>query len=186
MPGGYTKPHVTNATANVSTSTVKTVEASTAIKSDIQKREVVFSGKQNVLNRYRTYTYKWTLAALKKGYDRNPSLYRDSTLDLIIIQSGGKGTGGITVPGDLESKKAEVNKKYQQESTSMSATADSLKNAKKELDASLDRLNSTSGLVTAFNKESPGRFDMFIDQVEIYSLLGFGDNNQTVTQPNTL
>jgi hypothetical protein len=186
MPGGYTKPHVTNATANVSTSTVKTVEASTAIKSDIQKREVVFSGKQNVLNRYRTYTYKWTLAALKKGYDRNPSLYRDSTLDLIIIQSGGKGTGGITVPGDLESKKAEVNKKYQQESTSMSATADSLKNAKKELDASLDRLNSTSGLVTAFNKESPGRFDMFIDQVEIYSLLGFGDNNQTVTQPNTI
>jgi hypothetical protein len=175
---------VNNTTPNVSTATVKTVQSSTPV-SDITKREVLSSGQSNVLNGYRSSTYKWTLAALKKGYDKNPELYRSSSLELVILESGGKGTRGIVSPDDLSSKIAEANKKYQRVATDQAATVDSVKAAEREKSSTIERLNSTDGLVASFNAESPGRFDMFIDRVEIYSLFGFGESGQTVTQPNS-
>jgi len=176
---------VNNTTPNVSTATVKTVESSTPV-TDITKREVLFSGQSNVLNGYRSYTYKWTLAALKPGYDKKPELYRSSTLDLVILESGGKGTRGIVSPDDLATKIAEANKNYDRVATDQAATVDSVKAAEREKSSTLERLNSTEGLVAAFNAESPGRFDMFIDRVEIYSIFGIGESGQQVSQPNSI
>jgi hypothetical protein len=187
MPGvpSSSPARVHSTTPNVSTSTVKQTESSTAIKPDITKREIVSSGQSNVLNNYRSYTYKWTLAALKKGYDRNPELYRESALDLVIVESGGKGTRGIVSPNDISSKVNEANKKYQRLATDQAATVESLKAAEREKTSTIDRLNSTEGIVSSFNAESPGRFDMFIDKVEIYSLFTFSESGQGTSQPNS-
>ena len=49
----------------------------------------------NVLHKYRTFTYSFTLAALRKEEAFNPKTYRDSALDLVILKSGGKGPASI-------------------------------------------------------------------------------------------
>jgi hypothetical protein len=154
------------------------IVSKTVVKSN-KPPKVVQSKSQNVLNHYRSFTYNFTLAALKKDDVNDPAKYRNSALDYVIAKSGGKGTTGITVPGDLASKKSAANNRYQQEATSMSATAESLASAKKTLDTDLSRLSSTPGLVNGFNANSPGRFDMFIDHVEIESIMGFSEDSNT-------
>ena len=49
------------------------------------------SGKQNVLNKYRSYTYNFTLSALTTQESNSPASYRSSELNLVILKSGGKG-----------------------------------------------------------------------------------------------
>ena len=96
---------------------------------------------KNVLNAYRSYTYKFTLAALKVENANDPSTYRyqQSALDLVILQSGGKKSTGFnaaTAAGGQE-------------------------------------------LVAEFNEKSPGRFDMYIDNVEIKTFTGFSKESNT-------
>jgi uncharacterized protein YjbI with pentapeptide repeats len=70
--------------------TRKTVDTTT------NKPKVVQSDKSNVLNKYRSSTYNFSLSALRKDIVNDPKQYRNSTLDFVIIQSGGKGTQGIS------------------------------------------------------------------------------------------
>lgn len=132
--------------------------------------------KTNVLNKYRSFNYKFTLAGLKSTAVNDPESYRGSSLDLVIIESGGKGTDGVAVPGDLSSKKIAANNRYQKESISMSATVESIAAAKKELDA-VSSFNP--GLVKGFNEKSSGKFDFFIDSVDIDCLMGFSEQTST-------
>jgi hypothetical protein len=46
--------------------------------------------------------------------------------------------------------------------------------------------NDTTLLVEEFNKESPGRFDMFIDNVEIKSIIGAGDREGGSSVPTNM
>lgn len=117
--------------------------------------------KENVLNSYRSYTYNFTLAAIRRDQVNNPESYRNSELDLVILKSSGKGNSTLsTNVTPIERKNTSEN-------------------------SSADTNESSSQLVEGFNKKSPGRFDMFIDGVEISTLMGFSKEAST-TIPTTL
>lgn len=121
-----------------SVSTVKTTGTSESKFSKQSKQIVEKTGIKNVLNGYRSVTYNFTFAGLKKDYLDNPEDLRSSDLDLVILKSGGKGTNGISAIG-----------------------------------------TPADDLIQGFNKNSPGRFDMFIDDVEIESLMAFSPASNT-------
>lgn len=106
-------------------------------------------GTYNVLNDYRSYTYQWTLACLGKDALKDPKSYRKGSLDYIIARTGGKNLG-MTVPSSktkvAPAKKAPTDENYEEPVDTIS-------------------------LVTDFNNTSPGRFDMFIDNVEMEAIL---------------
>lgn len=131
------------------------------------KQKVEFSGEKNVLNSYRSATYNFTLAALRKSLVDKPDQLREKEIDLVILRSGGKGTAGMSTSVDaIERKTSET-------------AVDELGNQNIYLDT------SGSKLVEDFNKESPGRFDMFIDNVEIKTLMAFSEQG-SVTLPTAI
>lgn len=159
----YIEDRVRSETPNVSTST--------SVSKTFTPPMVVTAKEQNILNKYRSSTHIFTLAALRRNYLENPKLYRDSELDLVIIRSGGKGTGGIAFPNADAVTLAEKN--YQAESVSQSATTESLARAKSRVDTAKKAFDQANNVIPGFNNKSPGRFDMFIQNVEINTMFGF-------------
>ena len=136
--------------------------------------EYVTQGQSyNVLRNYRLYTYVFTLSALRKEDVNNPDNFKNSSTDFIILKSGGKGTTGLA--SGPTSAQVEANTKLQ---TDLSATAESIASSQKNIDT----LRFNADLVSGFNKNSPGRFDMFIDDIEIETIMGFSPEGGT-TQP---
>jgi hypothetical protein len=109
--------------------------------------------KYNVLNDYRLYTPSFTLACLGKSALANPDSYRQSSLDFVILKSGGKNKG--------------FNVNASQGVVSVSTSSNETLDAKK--------------LVAGFNVESPGRFDMFMDNVEFDCLMTAGEKQGSST-----
>jgi hypothetical protein len=99
----------------------------------------------NVLNSFRSYSYKFTFAALDKSILDTPTLdvFQQSSQNLIILKSGGKGSQKIT------------------------ATASTDDTGQKMIDS----FNGITNGVPA----SPGRFDMYIDNIEIETLMSFNE-----------
>ena len=64
----------------------KTKDADSRFKKESQQL-VEQSGEQNVLNGYRSITYNFTLAGLKKEYLKEPNKLREEELELIILKS---------------------------------------------------------------------------------------------------
>ncbi len=131
------------------------------------------STQSNVLNGYRSVTYNFTLAGLPKNYVSDPEKYREGELKYIILKSGGKPTTGFS--NDVESvsrKKTQLvslpNDPFQYEETSF-----------------VDDVQTGKSLVSGFNKNSPGKFDMFIENVQIDNLMAFS-NNSSVSLPTTI
>lgn len=108
----------------------------------------------NVLNNYRSVNYIFTLACLRLTTAHNPKVYRESELNNVILRSGGKGEFGID--GNIVSA-ATVSSGKVKYQTSASAEHDAI----------------SSKLVEGFNKNSPGRFDFFIDNLQIDSYIAF-------------
>lgn len=108
-------------------------------------QSVVRSGSQNVLNDYRSFTYNFTISALKRSAVTDSKSFLDSENTFTILKSGGNGTSGISSAGP--------------------ATANQL--------------------VDQFNKLSPGRFDMFIDDVTIETLMAF-EPRSNITLPTKI
>ena len=69
---------------------------------DLTKRQVVQKPDANILNSYRSVTYNFTLAGLKKDYLKDPKKYRESELDLVILKSGGKGAARMTATSNID------------------------------------------------------------------------------------
>jgi hypothetical protein len=134
------------------------------------------SVKQNVLHNYRSYTYGFTLSSIKRSEANNPALYRKSNPEFIILKSGGKGTKGM--PTAAAEVIAAAEQALATESTNLSATVQSVAAKKNTVDA----LKSTS---QGFNQYSPGRFDMYMDALEISSFLGFSQESNT-SLPNQI
>ena len=101
------------------------------------------SAGKNVLNSYRSYTYNFTIAALSKDAAAKPEEYRNGTLGRIVLKSGGKGSAQMTASAAM--------------------------NTDEQKSAPLRNLGNEQ--LAGFNRDSPGRFDMFIDNVEINSIL---------------
>lgn len=127
----------------------------------------------NILNGYRSVTYNFTLAGLPKSYASDPEKYREGELKYIILKSGGKPTTGFSK--DVESlsrKKTQLvslaNDPYQYEESFV-----------------VDDIQTGKALVDGFNKNSAGRFDMFIENVQIDNLMAFS-NDSSVSLPTQI
>lgn len=129
--------------------------------------------KENVLNRYRSYTYNFTLAALNKSQVANPDSYRKKgyNFDFVILKTGGKGPNGYN---SAASSGLTVTKTIDNENElgTYQTTENSIQLGK--------------DLVEEYNQKSPGRFDMFIDNIDIETLMSFtpGTNTSFATKIN--
>ena len=110
--------------------------------------------KKNVLNEYRSVTYNFTLAALKADALRDPKQYRSSSLDFVILKSGGKDKG--LNPNAAVGIKMDSPIKNDDDGNAMPPSYDKA---------------AGSALVNSFNKKAAGRFDFFIDNVEIHTIM---------------
>jgi hypothetical protein len=122
----------------------------------------------NILNNYRSVTYNFTLAAISPNDLKNPSSYRDKKLKYIIAASRGKGPNAMSsdvVPIQTNIVETETIR----EGGRVLVTQD------KVVGTNID--TSGSAAVQNFNKLSPGALDLFIDNVEIESVVA--PNNQT-------
>jgi hypothetical protein len=141
---------------------------------DTSKSVVDQLGEPNVLNSYRSITYNFTLAGLKKGYLTDTKKYRESELELVILKSGGKGTPGILPQTQLSDTQLTESKKLDESGENYD------KYAKVVNKASADKvLSNNQELAKGFNAESPGRFDMFIEDISIDTLMAFTESGGT-------
>ena len=124
----------------------KTVDT-TSVNVDPAKTTTANAGvEKNVLHKFRSFNYNFTLAGLPKSKLEEPTSYRGtSELDLVILKSGGKG-----------------NKQF--------------KNAEGD---------ATAGeIIDQFNREAPGRFDMYIDNIQIFNTFSFTNRSSTTLLTN--
>jgi hypothetical protein len=166
-PGSESSPEVENKTNKAAN---KTDTAESKFKKE-SAQEVVQSGETNILNRYRSVTYNFTLAGLNKDYLKDPEKLRDSDLDLVILRSGGKGYAGIVAQGasEQDTRLAQRNDDADPRDRKVQAAAQ----------ASVDTATTTKDAVAGFNERSPGRFDMFIEGVEIESVMTFSEDTNS-------
>lgn len=138
-------------------------------------QNVIQSNKSNVLNKYRSFTYNFTLSALRKEAVNDPESYRNSALDLIILKSGGKGSDSITTNVSSVDNVTFTNVDIREGGRQLF----------KDVTQTVNQDFSGADLVAGFNKNSPGRFDMFIDNIDIESLMGFTGNSSN-SLPTTI
>jgi hypothetical protein len=153
----------------------------TPATSTTKGKTVVQEGEKNVLYKYRSVTYNLTFSGLRTTDANNPSSYRYSSQDLVIIKSGGKGTAGISTDVTaIPSAKPKVTSTSSQGSVTSkpTPTVSKLPPANKK-----DRARSE--LVAQFNKESPGRFDMYIENLEIDTVIE-PTKTTVMTQPTSI
>lgn len=158
----------------------KTVTGTEQKKDPATQPITVQSSVQNVLNRYRSTNYIFTLVALDIISVGSPESYRDSELNNIILKSGGKGSAGLsgrvtpqTRTYTPSTKSADGNVTTKDTPTTNSTTSTTY----------IDK--SGEVLIDKFNQNSPGRFDMFIENVEIESVWTASDT-ASVSQPSSI
>lgn len=145
----------------------KTTDADSKYNKEAQQI-VEQTGERNVLNSYRSITYNFTLAGLKKEYLKDPNKLLESELELVILKSGGKGTRGVVGtganPDDIRKAGQETYDKFDAQ-------------AKRDAQAKVDASNKNLDIIDGFNKDSPGRFDLFMENVEIETLMSFSKDS---------
>jgi hypothetical protein len=130
------------------------------------KTSVTPGETENILNNYRSVTYNFTLAAISPADLKNPQNYRNKKLKYIVVTSKGKLANAI--------------------STDVVPIKVSLGSTPKDDDGNeMSILDTQTGVKTVegFNKNSPGAFDMYIDNVEIESIIT--PNQQTGPSTST-
>lgn len=142
----------------------------TIASSSITPPKTIQSNKSNPLNSYSSYNYIFTLASLRKEALSEPMSYRNSENYFVIARSGGKGTKGIST---------NVSSIGRVTGTEVTAKTDRGGNIIGETKKDIITADTSIGslLVSSFNKKSPGRFDFFINNVRIDTLMGA--NEQT-------
>ena len=128
-----------------------------------------------MLNDYRSVTYNFTLAALRKEHVNKPELYTKGPLELIILKSGGKGDDPLT--SNVSGVDTVSNTDAVVETRDILGNLIEVKNR-----AVISDTTTGKELVEEFNKVSPGRFDMYLNDVEIGTLMGFTEKSN-VTLP---
>lgn len=94
-----------------------------------------YAQTKNILHKFRTFNYLFTLAACPDSALNNPAELRRSADYIVIARSRGKEQVGFPTESSASSEVSQV--------------------------------------VEGFNQQSAGRYDMFIDNVEIETIMGF-------------
>jgi hypothetical protein len=111
---------------------------------------------ENILNKYRLVTYNVTLATLTPDDLKDPDRYRQNqNLKYVVASSKGKAAGAIS---------SEVADRVE---ITYSPEFDSL--GTPEIEIIEDK--SIKATVEEFNKESPGAYDLYINNLEIESVI---------------
>ena len=101
------------------------------------------SAENNILNKYRSWTYNFSVGAIDPVAVADVSLVATSIKKYNVVNTAGKGTAGLGISAVISN-------------TSATNQAD------------------VAGVVGGFNKNSAGRFDLFMDNVVINSIIGAG------------
>lgn len=153
-----------------------TSKTETPVKRQPEDKKYKAAKESNPLNKYRSYTYNFTLSGLIKSDLAQPDKWRESELKLVILKSGGKGNSQIQVTSDTN---------YQLNTQQANAArADYASRDPRRVDLSSDQKNQPLAdlgkeFIGSFNANSPGRFDMYIDGVEIETLMSFTKESGT-------
>lgn len=134
-------------------------------------RQMIGPGS-NVLNNYRSYTYNFTFAALRSDWVNKPENYKSSLDNYVIIKSGGKGTTGLTGK-EIQTVTSEQTAANAALATNRATTVQEIYSSQRNI----DRINAIPSIISGFNETSPGRFDFFIDNVEIETIMSFNPDS---------
>ena len=112
----------------------------------------------NPLDSYRSVTYNFILAALSPAMMKDPNQeWRKQPLKYIIASTRGKGVNAIKSPATAPASAAKaINQETGEEYTPVSSP-------QKQVDV--------GKLISAFNSESPGSYDLWIDNVEVDTIM---------------
>ena len=156
----------------------------------------------NVLNSYRSFNYNFTLAALTRSQSNDPSTFDPNNPKIVIATTKGKSKNSINPSVNTPSVKSTqaqqsdtTNGKSIPNASNQSPSDDidlivngnlyGATNAKAQQVEKQNQQNPgqfTEGQIGEFNKTSAGRFDMFIDNVDIKSTFTIS-NDQTMSMP---
>ena len=133
-------------------------------------------GEKNILHNYRTFNYLFTLAAVGDSALRNPDKLRTSENYLPVAKSSGKSSkvfsSGQIAPAPFKGGQAgydEAGNKIQPNGLPGN---------------SADANRQASSLIDGFNDLSSGRFDLFLNNVEITTLMAFSKNTNLTMATN--
>lgn len=134
----------------------------------------------NVLNSYRSVAYNFTLAVIPISQQNNLSLFNTDNPSIVIATTKGKKTAGVVV--SPTNSAATTSFKVPDSQVQSTVSADS----KTALNVAIQNRQQTTqyakDIVNGFNAFSPGRYDMFIDDVDLKSLFAF-DKDTGVSLP---
>ena len=141
--------------ANSSGVEIKT-QSKTVNQSLTATRAVDFA-KRNPLSAYRSYTYRFTLAALKNQELIDPSQYVENRDYFVIARSGGKGSAGLDI-----------------ELVTTPDTGTALNRLKREVFDPIANIGiqASKQRFEDFNQNSAGAFDHYITRVQLKNILG--------------
>ena len=126
----------------------------------------------NLLNNYRSVTYNFTFAAISPSDLKDPSSYRNKKLKYVIASSKGKGRNAMSndvVPIETNIIETETIR----EGGRILAQQDKVVGVKVD--------SSGESAVDNFNNLSPGALDLFIDNVEVESIITPNEQTGTAT-----
>jgi len=130
-------------------------------------------GEKNILHNYRTFNYLFTLAAVGDDALRNPDKLRTSENYLPVAKSSGKSSKvfsiGQIAPAPFKGGQAgydEAGNRIQPNGMPSGQPV------------------SASPLIDGFNNLSSGRFDLFLNNVEITTLMAFSKNTNLTMATN--
>lgn len=125
----------------------------------------------NILHNYRTFNYVITLACIKRESLLDPESLRDSEDYYLVAKTSGKGNS--VMKENVEYTADELTRINNAKTSSSTNPEDTTT----VIDALASHRATRQKLVEGFNKNSSGRFDFFIDNIEIDSIMG--GNNKT-------
>ena len=133
-----------------------------------EKGQYAAAEEYNVLHDYRSYNYVITLSALTREQYNSPDFFKKNPpLNYIVLKSSGKGVQQLKLGADFTTK---IGLTEVDDEGNSNTVVDSQKNAE------------ASGILSEFNSNGYGRFDFFIDNLEIDTLW----NMTTGAQPSKI
>jgi len=157
----------------------KTPGASDTTTASPALEEIVVKAKRdiNVLNKFRSYTYNFTLASISKEQVNRPESYRGTGLvKNVILRSGGKAGSGITSPQPATQDQIDgITRQHAanilaDNSTSTSISADT-RAVNEGLSRQLTLLKDGPQVVNDYNASTWAKFDYYIDNVELKTIM---------------
>ena len=138
------------------------ITRTTASKATAPKIPSVIVSKQvNPLHQFRSYNYLFTLACVKATALKDPDSLRKSSDYYVIAKSSGKGSDAIKLDDSFNRSAI----------TPQVVSAGDNPDAAAYISPELFTRNFAQEYMDAFNTRSSGRFDFFINNVEIETLM---------------